>query len=358
MKLKNLYCLAFVSLLFATTFISCNDDDDPITPAEVSVGAYILNTGGWGTSDANIVYYDFSKKTVSGDIYKAQNGQMLGDLGNDILVYGSKMYVAVCGSDVIDVLDLNCNLIKSLKAEDISGNPKGPRCLTEYDGKVYVSFFNSGHLGQLDTTHLTVSNVIKVGANPEGLVGANKKIYVANSGGYVSGYEKTVSVVDVNKFELIKDIEVVVNPMNLVKDNQDDVYLVSMGNYSDIPNTLQRIDTETDAVTKIGNATMITSTGDKLYMIYAQYGKPVEEVKYIEYDAINEKESKSNFITDGTVIQKPYSISYDKSSGDIYIGESDYKTNGTMYIFSSAGKKQNSFDTGGLNPIKVAFVAK
>ena len=43
-------------------------------------------------------------------------------------------------------------------------------------------------------------------------------------------------------------IEVVTNPVNLLADSQGDVYLVSMGNYGDIPNTFQRIDSKTDEV--------------------------------------------------------------------------------------------------------------
>ena len=359
MKLKKNYLLALTALFFSTVFISCNDDDDPTTELEVSVGAYILNNGTWGGNDANIVYYDFAKKTTGGDVFRSQNGQMLGDLGQDILIYGSKMYVTVYSSNVLNILDLDCNLIKSIQTGGFPANLQGPRCLTAHNGKVYLTFYDSGHLATLDTTSLNIGNHVKVGYNPEGLAVANGKIYVANSGGNnYPDYDNTVSVINMNTFTVTKTIEVPINPTVMVKDNQDDVYFISMGNYGDILNTASRIDTRTDVVTKVGNATMMESAGDKLYMIYAQFGMLPEQVQYIEYDAINERVSKTNFITDGTTPQNPYSISYDRSTGNIYIGESDYFTNGTMNIYSSAGKKQASFDTGGINPQKVVFVAK
>ena len=359
MKLKKINLLVLTSLLFFAMFISCSDDDDPTIEMEVSVGAYVLNNGNWGGNDANIVYYDFAKNQTSGDIYRSQNGQLLGDLGQDILIHGSKMYVTVYGSNVIDILDLDCKLIKSIQSDGFPASLQGPRCLAAHQSKVYLTFYDSGHLAVLDTTSLNFENQVKVGYNPEGVVVANGKVYVANSGGNnYPDYDNTISVVDLNTFTVAKTLEVPINPTTMVKDDQEDVYFVSMGDYGDVPNTVSRIATKVDVVTKVRNGTMIASAGDKLYIIYAQYGMLPDQVQYIEYDAINESVTKTNFITDGTVPQNPYSISYDKSTGNIYIGESNYVTNGTMNIYSSAGKRQTSFDTGGLNPQKAVFVVK
>ena len=98
-----------------------------------------------------------------------------------------------------------------------------------------------GYVARLDTASLEIEQKVKVGRNPEQLVVANNKLYVANSGGLdyntPVGYDKTVSVVDLVSFQETKKIEVVTNPVNLVTDNQGDVYLVSMGDYGAIPNT-------------------------------------------------------------------------------------------------------------------------
>ena len=112
---------------------------------------------------------------------------------------------------------------------------------------------------------------------------------MANSGGLdyntPVGYDKTVSVIDLASFQETKKIEVVTNPVNLVTDSQGDVYLVSMGDYGAIPNTFQRIDSETDEVTTITetNATEMASVGDKHYMIYSQYNANWNQVISIIY---------------------------------------------------------------------------
>ncbi len=61
----------------------------------------------------------------------------------------------------------------------------------------------------------------------------------------------------------------------------------------------------------------------------------------------------NNFITDGTVLNKPYSISSDPVKKYIFIGTSDYNTDGDMYVFNTDGKLIKTFDTKGLNPIAV-----
>ena len=51
-----------------------------------------------------------------------------------------------------------------------------------------------------------------VGYQPEEMVIVGNKLYVANSGGYrVPNYDRTVSVIDLNTFKVIKTIDVGIN---------------------------------------------------------------------------------------------------------------------------------------------------
>ena len=73
------------------------------------------------------------------------------------------------------------------------------------------------------------------------------------------------------------------------------------------------------------------------------------------FDAVTETMGTNSFITDGTVVDKPYSLSADPLTGDIYVGTSDYTNNGDMYVFSAAGKLKNRFEVG-LNPMGAYFL--
>ena len=313
---------------------------------------YFLSSGKMGNNNSSLYMYDVKTKKMTPDYFAAQNGRGLGDTAQDMLVYGSKMYIAVYGESTIEVTDLEAKSIKQIKTEG------APRALTSKDGKVYVSYYN-GYVARLDTASLQVDATAKVGRNPEQLAISGDKLYVANSGGMdyntPAGYDKTVSVVDLASFKEEKKIDVVINPCNMTVDNQGDIYLVSMGNYGDVPNTLQRIDAKTGTASVITetNATELASDGDNLYMFYSQYDANWNQViSYIAYDAINEKVLRDNFITDGTTIDKVYKMGVVKDF--VYFSTSDYVNDGDVYFYSKDGKLVDKFEAG-LNPMRVVY---
>ncbi|MDR2951013.1 MAG: hypothetical protein LBV71_17645 [Prevotella sp.] len=362
MKMNKLFYI-FLSITLVLGFASCSDDDDypVVEPPLVGTGAYILNSGKSGDNNTNIAYYDYETGKVTYGIFESINDKQLGDTGQDIITYGERTYVAVYGSAVIYVLDKTGKILSTIESTN-DGKKQQPRNLTAYDGRIYVTYFD-GYLAKINPSTLKIEAQVAVGRNPEYVRASKGKLYVANSGGMdyntPIGYDKTVSVVDVATFKEDKKIDVVLNPDKMVVDSQGDIYVISNGNYGDIPNTLQRIDANTQEVTQVGNATWMTMCNDKLYIIYSQYDANWNQtITYSVYDAINEKKISDNFITDGTDIDKPYSISADPVKNYIFIGTSNYTTNGDMYIFSTDGKLVKKIDTNGLNPIVVCATVK
>ena len=211
---------------------------------------YFLNSGNMGNNNSSLYMYDIEKDEVVPDYFLAQNGRGLGDTAQDMIVYGDKMYIAVYGESTIEVTDLKAKSIKQVKTEG------QPRYMVSEGGKVYISYYN-GYVARLDTASLEVEAKVKVGRNPEQLAVSSNKLFVSNSGGmdYSTevGYDKTVSVVDLSTFTEIKKLDVVLNPTRIQADEQGNVYVVSMGNYADIPNTVQKINTETYEVTSLTN---------------------------------------------------------------------------------------------------------
>lgn len=314
----------------------------------VKFGLFILNSGKMGSNNASLMMYNPETKKVE-NYFEKINGKKLGDTAQDIIIYGSKTYVAVYGSKLIYVLDQSGKIIGTIKSQN-NGQDQAPRSLTSYEGKVYATLYD-GYLAKIDTTSLTVTDKVQVGRSPEYVRASNNKLYVANSGGMdFPNYDKTVSVVDVKTFKKEKDIEVVLNPDKMAVDSNGNIYVISNGDYKNVPNTLQKIDATTQAVTKIGNATWMTMANDQLYTIYSQYDANWQQT--VSYSVMDTKTGQvKNIITDGTKVEKPYSISVEPSSGRVYISTSDYKTAGDMYEFSASGKLINKFSTEGLNPI-------
>jgi DNA-binding beta-propeller fold protein YncE len=330
------------------------DKEEPAPPR--TVGVFVLNRGNYQENNASLSYYNLLEKVMIPDVYKSVNqGQRLGDSAEQILIYGSRIYVTVTSSNSITILDHTGGLIKKINPQGPLDEPLSPRRMAAEGGKVYVSYFAGHSVAVLDTTLLDIEKTVPVGRNPEQLAIAGGKLYVANSGGLsFPDYGHTLSVINLASFTVEKEIEVTINPVRLVTSSRGDIiYLISMGNYGDIGNTLQRINTATDEVTKMGGGSIFTMAGDKLYVVYAQWGAP--EITYTKYDALTGSVETDGFITDGTVISSPSAIGVDPLDGKIYITDSAYGSTSTLYMFSADGKLETKIETEGYDSSDIVF---
>ncbi|MGV8879122.1 MAG: DUF5074 domain-containing protein [Sphingobacteriaceae bacterium] len=325
------------------------EDQKPIP--EVTAGVYVLNQGGISHNSSSLTYYDFKGKSVLPNIFAAvnPNQEALGDVGQDLQIYGSKMYIIVNVSSKIEVVDAKS--AKSIKTIPMGTAPnlKSPRYLAFHQNKAFISA-TDGTVSVLDTATLIIEKTINVGRNPEQMAVVGNKLYVANSGGYdAPNYDNTVSVIDLNTMKEVKKITVGINLEKLQADPYGDVYVTSRGNYGDVASNLFVIDTKTDAVKKqfdleIGDFVI---NGNLAYTY--SYSFVTGKATYIILNVENETVVSNNFITDGTDtdILTPYGLAIDPLSGDIYVADAkDYSNSGTVYCFDKNGKKKFSFQAG------------
>lgn len=223
----NYFKLMILCSLFL--FISCRDDDpvpgtsqNPIgdpTDNEL-VGFYLLNEGNMGTNKSTLDYYDFAAATYYQNIYADANPSVvkeLGDVGNDIIVYGSKLYAVINCSNKIEVMD--AKTAKRIGQIDIPNcrfavSHNGFVYVTSYAGPVTIdpNYEQRGYVAKIDTSTLSIVATCLVGWQPDELAVSNNKLYVANSGGYmVPNYDTTVSVIDIASFDVIDTITVAQN---------------------------------------------------------------------------------------------------------------------------------------------------
>lgn len=330
---------------------------------------YVLNEGNMNSNKASLDYLDYTKGTYSLNLYNQINPEVtkgLGDVGNDIGVYGSKVYIVVNNSNKVEVLDLATN--KRITQVDIINC----RNITFYNGKAYVSAYlgevgnpddPDGIVAEIDTATLTITRKVTVGRQPEKLAVVNGKLYVANSGGYSPpDYERTVSVIDPVSFTVIKNIDVAINLDMIIPDAYGDLYVTSRGDYYTIPSDLLVIDTHNDVVKKDYHipASNLWIDGDKAY-IYAtgfNYNTGKTTISYAMIDVKADTVLPGSFITDGTdkLIQVPYGIAVNPATKEILVSDAkDYVSPGTLYCFDPSGKKEWSVTTGDI-PGHFAFV--
>ncbi|MDR1631407.1 MAG: hypothetical protein LBR97_00715 [Dysgonamonadaceae bacterium] len=345
--------IIFSLLLFLTVFTAC-EKNDPIPGNEpvVSSGVFILNQGYQGQNNSGISYYYFKTRETTFDI---MNGT-LGDTGQDMIIYGSKLYVSVFGSSVINVIDLKTTTsLKIIPVKD-GEQPRGPRYLASYNGKVYASTYD-GNVIRIDTTTLSIEAVTKVGSYPEGIAAAHGKLYVANSNGLnYPNFDNTLSVVDIATFTETKRITVGLNPNYLATDAYGDIYLSYKGNYGDIPNGMQKIDTNTDEVTGlegVSSGESFTIVDDILYYFNVVYNFDGSTgCTYGRYDVKTEQKVPGELISDGTKINTAFAIGVDPDSKDVYI--SDINPN-KIYIFGVDGVCKETISEAGVLVCKFVF---
>ncbi len=373
MKTSKLSSILTFTALSALLITSCDKADDLLTGQTLpnigsatvmqllpntTNGLYVLNEGKMNGNNASLTLCNLSTLISYNDFFSGKNNRGLGDTGQDMIKYGSKIYIAVSTSSLIEVIDANSGVsLKTISMVNESSEPRKPRSLVSLNGNVYISLYD-GHVARLDTTSLSIEKTIAVGSNPEQIISANNKLYVANSSS-----DSTISVIDPVSFTETKKIKVAINPTKIKADKYGNLYVISMGDYGyTTPVTLQRIDASTENVTTISGITPYNMAveGDNLYLYGYDYDANwnVVNKKYLTYNVLSKTLSNTDFITSSTISGIPYSIDVNPTTKDIFIGETvDYKTPGKMYCFSQDGTLKYSFATG-VNPSKTVFLNK
>lgn len=368
MKKRILYsCLkAFCFFLVLNGFVSCDDLESVVPESTEAIngstgGLYILCDGNYSLNNSTLALYDFTKNTLNTDFFQSKAGRKLGDTGNDMQRYGSKIYVVVNVSSQVEVLDVRTGVvIRQIPFMDGS-KARQPRTVTFWEDKAYVCSFD-GTVAKIDTASLEVEAYTTVGRNPDGIAASNGKLYVSNSGGldYANpqGYENTVSVIDAASFTVTKKVTVGTNPGKIKADIYGYVYVATRGDYKSEQGVWQCIDTNTDQVVKTFDlsVTNFDFYGNLAYLY--SYDNTSKESWIKVFDLETGRIVKESFIQDGTSIATPYGINVNPGNGDVYITDAgNYVSLGDVYCFGQNGVLKYKIANVGVSPNSVLQVA-
>lgn len=343
----------------------------PTDPQTIE-GFFLLNEGNMGSNKCTIDFFSARGGYYLRNIYPESNPSIvkeLGDVGNDIQIHDGKMYAVVNCSHFVEVMDVST--AKHLGSVDITNC----RYITFNGDKAYVSSYagpiqidpeaRPGKVVEFDTNTLQITREVVVGYQPEDMVISNGRLYVANSGGYrYPNYDRTVSVIDLESFQVVNTIDVAINLHRMEMDSRGNIYVISRGDYYGNSSDIYVIDSATETVTgNLGvSASQMWIDDDLLYIISSEwsYTDTDNKVSYLIYNTAQGKVVSENFITDGTEadIRMPYGIAVNPETKEIYVSDAtDYVTPGYLYCFSPEGKKQWSVRTGDI-PAHFAFTTE
>ncbi len=380
--MKKITAKIILSLFIILAFASCREDETIFPSTDKSVAAprsdgniegfYLLNEGNMGMNRASIDVFNYRTGNYTTDIYSERNPTVvkeLGDVGNDIKIYGNKVYAVINCSNKVEVIEKWT--AKRIKKIDI------PNCryVTFYKDKAYVSSYSGpvaidpnaeiGFVAEIDTTSLEIKRKVTVGYQPEQMVVHNGKLYVANSGGYrVPNYDRTVSVIDLETFKEIKKIDVGINLYSMQIDSRGDIYVSSRGDYYNTPSNLFVIDTKTDEKKmQLDIPVSDTCLVDDLLYFYSVSWSYLTNSNKIIYGILDTKTKQiitDKIITDGTEkqIMIPYGLQVNPETKEIYITDAqNYVVTGYIYCFTPEGKLKWKTTAGNI-PAHIAFITK
>ena len=383
------FSLFYLACLILAMVSSCREDfyiipsqnqDTGVAPTRGDiVGMYVLNEGNMGSNKASIDFLDLdeNKPTVHylRNIYSERNPNVvkeLGDVGNDIKIYGSKLWIVVNVSNKVEVATADsCKRITQI-------NIPNCRYLAFKDGFAYVSsyvgpvkFDKDAPLGmvyKVDTVDFKKKDSVVVGYQPEELCIVDNKLYVANSGGYrMPNYDNTLSEIDLTTFKEIRKIKVGLNLHRCQVDHYGQIWVTSRGNYNDVPSRIywlykghnQLYEVIDSIDTPVSGLSIV---GDSLYY-YGSAWNSATATNTISYGLINVRTHQTietNLFSAPQIkaITMPYGIMVNPTERDFYLMDAkNYVSSGSLLHFKPDGTFDWSVQTGDI-PGHATFVYK
>ena len=223
----------------------------------------------------------------------------LGLVPNLLCVDEDNIYVTCSGDNAVQVIDRETGSLVRYISIASSSNPWA---VVKQGNILYVTGLMTNKVYRVDLQSNTVTGQQSVGISPEGMAVCGNKLYVANSGGWASGYAgSSVSVLDLESFTVVKTISVSINPQYLTV-HGNLVHVSCTGNWSTVSGHVDIIDSALDEVIYTlplgGNPGAIWIDGTNM----AYVGEGMSTGFYL-YDAnsLNLINSSSNPLTPGGI---------------------------------------------------------
>lgn len=341
--------------LGAIVFLSaCSKDPEttaPVVPTEDAFksGVYIINEGGFGSSNASIDLFNKDSNKLFSNVFEAVNNRPLGDVAQSMNIVNGKGYIILNGSAKVEVIKAT----NALSIATITGF-SSPRFMVNKDTtRAFVSDWTSNSVKEISLVSNEIVRSIPVGTGPEGMCIVGNKLYVANCGGY--GLDSTVSVIDLTSNVETKKIKVGDAPVAVQVDVNGNVWVLCRGSYGvdfmtsddDTKGQFVKIDAATDNILA---SISIGEKGDHPDKIKMNAAK--NAMFYLSSYNFLSGVYKFN-ITDVTASITPlitgyfYGIGYDKYTDILYLADPvDFIQRGYIRRYTSAGTEINSYQVG------------
>lgn len=343
---KSIYLIFIVllSLIIPLILNSCSSDSiiNPIV-LQSGKGAYILSEGG---SSGQLSFYSITKDTFFADIF---SGGSLSGYPDGLLFFQNNLFISLQGNfggpGLIYKTDTNGTVIQA-------SNPIGtnPYSLAISNSKIFLTSGPASSVTIADLNSFNLIANISVGAYPQEILSYNNKIYVCNTSVFSGPQDSTVSVIDAANNNLVATIIVGKDPSALAVSNSGNILVGCPFPKNTIyvinPNTFNKIDS-IEIIDGFGKDITADPNSSNIYYITGNnnIGK-CDLVTKQQTIIINNPSPASVFF---------YGYAYNPESQKHFVTDAkNFILNGRLLIYNNSGVLEKEFATG-VAPRRIVF---
>lgn len=370
---KYFWCIKTLLIVAVWFLYSCHNPNSPTeTPIIVgSHGVYILCEGLWNYDNSTLSRFDDSTQLVINNFFEKENiGLRIGDTGNDMILKGDTIYIAVTTSKSIEIMRASTGqwlgrmIFSTLQ-------PRNLTIVNDTLGLVsaYSKFVDENAVIAFNLKTFQQLRTISVGTAPEGIASAKNHIFTAISGygeinfNFPKVKPNTVNVIDIATWQEVASLPSGTNVIKVIFSQDGKSIFAAYNNYpTKKPDSLAGI-IEYDVVSlKMVREWRFpelydfafSKTSDTLYFL-SKMG-----IDAIPMNQTLQAPPKTIFINPKAQVaigeQEHWSaLGVNPMDGNIWIANArNYQINGEVIVIQTSGILVRRFDVG-INPKRFAF---
>ncbi len=344
MKINPCYYIAFLLI-----FSSCirEDEREKENFLATQKGVFILSEGNYMYGNASISFYDKEQKKIENTIFYRANSIPLGDQAQSIALRDNRLYINVCNSGKICVIDANTYKILGKFTEMVA--PRYIHFLS--DEKAYVSDLYSKSIYVVNLQSSSIIKKINIDNHSDNMYQHSSEEFVqVGKFVYVNSwsYDDKILVIDTESDLVVDSIKVLPQPRKMVKDKNNKLWVLCDGGFEGSffvgDKGIVKINPENNLIEKtfyINNSfsvsdLKINGSKDTLYYInnhvyrFSETDSELPNIAFIDADNRN-----------------LYALGIDPVSSDVYVSDAiDFLQKGIVYRYSSNAVLIDSFYCG------------
>ncbi|MEM9981610.1 MAG: DUF5074 domain-containing protein [Bacteroidota bacterium] len=334
-------------LLTAFIITSCTETDDPIPLGRYSDGIWVVNEGNFTDGNGSLSFWVPDSSLIINDAFRAENGSRLGGIIQQMVQQDNRLLIITNASDQIINTDAN-TLENTITITDES--IVSPFNVTVLNNKAYVTTWGSGEnfpsypdasVKIIDLATSTLIKTIDLGERPMGILSHQGSVYVANEQG------DQIEVIDPATDEIVSSISLTLGevsatgPSKMIAQGNTLWVLCSNNDFSS-DGFLVEIDLSDNSVTSILTEVPVSGFNEK-FVLYESTLYLINDEFVYTIDTTAPVTPTTAFITAPFTI---YGIGVDPTTGNIYVGESEFGDEADVIIYNQAGTQVTTFTAG------------